>query len=538
MRARSLSLITALLALLLPGTAAAPASLGGRVVAGATRQPVRGAVVSLLASGTRSGVVTGADGSFLLTGLAAGNWRLIATKSGYFEGALGRRRPGAEDEKIDIADGASLSRIEILMWPEAMISGAVVDEVGEPVAGVRVQAMPTGGDWTAGTQLFGLTDATGRYAIGKLKPGNYVVGTTLYYVFDPDVALPGLTGPGHVTVSGALVPPFVMAGATRQIYTGALFPDAESTSTASVVALSSGEDRTAVDLRLPLRASVRVSGRLTNMIAAIAEPALVVLSNDAVRLVATASADGSFSLGSVPPGQYVVDIATGKTSARATTSVVVGGQDLSDVSVTIPRDATVSGVILSSGQVPSAVSISLTAVGTSKLFAAQASDGRFAIKGVPPGRYVLRFENGGGWIPESVNVSGRDITDTLLDVDGDFDGLMIRATSQPAIVTGKVRLPDGAIAHGATVVVFPSDPGQWKDPVASPAVHFRRDRVTGGDYVIGPVPAGEYVIAAVDDALLENWPQRDLLSRLAASAERLRLAGGDKLVRDLVLRDR
>jgi hypothetical protein len=141
------------------------------------------------------------------------------------------------------------------------------------------------------------------------------------------------------------------------------------------------------------------------------------------------------------------------------------------------------------------------------------------------------------WTTESIELAGRDVSDTSFDVDGDLEGLVIHATNQPARVSGTVRLSNGSVAHGAAVVIFPSDANQWVGVQAKP-IHFHRVRPRNGDYEISGLPAGDYFIGAVDDALLETWAQRALLSTLAAGAERLRLARGDAVIRNLVMRDR
>jgi hypothetical protein len=534
---RAVAIATIAMALLSAGAAGSTATLSGRVVDGTTHRPVRGAVVSLFYMGKRIGTVSGADGGFLLTGLPVGVFRLTATKSGYFDGAYGRRRLGSEEEPIELADGGTVANIELLVWAEAMISGAVIDEIGEPVAGVRVVAMPRDGDWSLGSHPFAVTDATGRYSIGKLKAGSYVVGTTVFYVFERDLALPGLTGPGQVTVSGALVPPFVMIGGKRNVYTGALYPDTDSTSMASVVGLAAGEEHSAVDLRLPLRSSVRVSGQVSSVTPAAPNQGLVVFWNDVVRLVAPIASDGSFSLAAVPAGRYAIDLASG-SSTRAAGSVVVGEQDLSNIAVNAQHHATVSGLIQAPSRLPSGLQVVLTTPGTTRSVSGQITDGRFTFSDVAPGRYVARLGSGFDWTTESVELAGRDLSDTSFDVDGDVDGLVIHATNQPARVSGKVRLGNGAIAHGAAVVIFPVDTSQWGSAVPFKPIHFQRVRPNNGDYVIAPLPEGDYFIAAVDDALLESWPQRALLSAMAGTAERLRLARGDAAIRNLVMKDR
>jgi hypothetical protein len=290
-------------------------------------------------------------------------------------------------------------------------------------------------------------------------------------------------------------------------------------------------------LSLPLRPTVRVSGQVLGP-APLAGPVLAVLSNDAVRFVSYATADGAFSFAAVAAGRYRLEVLSGSSSTRATDLVTVGDQEVSGIVVTSRRKATVSGLVEAADRLPSVLSIQLAQPSGTKTAVTDAIAGRFAFADVEPGAYLLRVWPGPGWRTESVDLAGRDITDVSFDVDDDVEGLVIHATDQPAELSGKVRQSDGAVAHNAAVVVFPSNPGQWNAVTPSKAIHFQRVRPKNGDYAITDLPAGDYLIAAVDDVLLDDWPRKALLSTLSSTATRLRLARGDKLVRDLVMRDR
>ena len=71
----------------------------------------------------------------------------------------------------------------------------------------------------------------------------------------------------------------------------------------------------------------------------------------------------------------------------------------------------------------------------------------------------------------------------------------------------------------------------WLRQVSRP--HFRSVRSTAGYYVLERIPIGDYVLAAVDDAALEEWPDAALLSRIAAMGQRIRVSVGQHIERDL-----
>src|SRR5260221_8715797 len=109
--------------------AATPASssrtISGRVIADDTGDPLHNARVSLspAAQGTPF-VLADADGRFTIAA-PAGRYSVVASKTGY-----ARREVAAVPS----------DRVEIRLMRSAAVSGRVVDETGDPVAGARVVA--------------------------------------------------------------------------------------------------------------------------------------------------------------------------------------------------------------------------------------------------------------------------------------------------------------------------------------------------------------------------------------------------------------
>ena len=95
---------------------------------------VRSAVVTLAGAGigTRRVIVDG-RGRFAFTALPAGSFTITATKTGYLDGAYGKRRPDGQGQALDLRDGERVTDAAITMWRFATISGTVTDDVDEPM---------------------------------------------------------------------------------------------------------------------------------------------------------------------------------------------------------------------------------------------------------------------------------------------------------------------------------------------------------------------------------------------------------------------
>jgi protocatechuate 3,4-dioxygenase beta subunit len=170
----------------------------GRVLDAATNRPVAGAVVVLTpmppsagdpsplpspAGSSAVNVLTDDDGRFLFRGLTPGTYTLAARAPAYLDGGLGQRRSGGRLQPLVLASGQAVGDLVIRLWKEAVVSGAVTDQAGAPVPAVWVQAVrrnaPVRPGQLPSTRSYfwqgARTDDDGRYRIGGLEPGEYVV---------------------------------------------------------------------------------------------------------------------------------------------------------------------------------------------------------------------------------------------------------------------------------------------------------------------------------------------------------------------------
>lgn len=157
-----------------PAAAQQPTSesmeLRGRVINGATGEPVARALVQVSAPGQKA-QFTGADGTFVFSDLPPGNYWPSARKPGFFDDSLPQEPP-----PTPLPASRQNEPILLKLLPEAILFGEVKDENGVPLEGVRVRAQ----QWQVQNgerQLVpvgdALTDDEGSFRLAALKPGRY-----------------------------------------------------------------------------------------------------------------------------------------------------------------------------------------------------------------------------------------------------------------------------------------------------------------------------------------------------------------------------
>ena len=153
----------------------APAtSVSGVVVNAVSNQPVPYALVQIEGSQPRA-TLADLNGRFQFDRVPLGQASLSARKPGYFneqELARGPRRP----RNVNI--GADMPPITLSLTPEAVISGHVVSEDGQPIeSGVVtvIGSVIVNGRKTLQRAGAATGHADGEYRVANLRPGNYFV---------------------------------------------------------------------------------------------------------------------------------------------------------------------------------------------------------------------------------------------------------------------------------------------------------------------------------------------------------------------------
>jgi hypothetical protein len=122
--------------------------------------------------------MTDAEGRYELTQLPAGRYQLKATRGGYVEVAYGQRRPFERGRPLELGDGVVLQNIDFALPPGAVVTGRVVDEMGEAFAQAYVslaRRQYIDGERQLVAQNGSSTDDRGEFRIFGVPPGDYVM---------------------------------------------------------------------------------------------------------------------------------------------------------------------------------------------------------------------------------------------------------------------------------------------------------------------------------------------------------------------------
>jgi hypothetical protein len=523
---------------------AATGVIRGRVVAADNGAPLRRARLVLSAPGQQKTSSATADlqGRYEFTELPAGRYTLIASKTSYVTLQYGQRRAFESGKPIELADAATLEKVDFVLPRGGVISGAVVDDLGEPVAGVRVTAMRSRYDGgkrkLAPTGRAAETNDLGQYRIYGLQPGTYFVAT-----------LP-ISGPlAMILAGGALDPSALEAGVQ---FPSAYYPGTLNAAEAQHVTVRMAQERAGTDfVQLPGRL-VRVSGTVVDPQGRSQAPMMVMLMSTTSignMMNGTVKPDGSFTIPNVAPGEYALgatmtDPATSQMQSTTLMLTVTGD----DVNVTIPMSsgARVAGrVVTEDGSVPSfppkgvlvmpkmvQSDVPFRLGGNIATFGALGDDWSFEWKGLGG---TLLFRPSGlpaGYMLKSVLLDGRDITDTPLDIKGteEVSGLQVVITGGITEISGAPTNAKGQPALDYSVVVFAEDAARWKYPSRFLAT-ARPD--LQGHFKIANLPPGRYLAVALE--YLEEGQSEDpeFLEALRPLATRFTLAEGETKTLDL-----
>ena len=544
----------------------------GRVVTADNGRPVKRARVFITAAelpGGR-GMLTDDTGVFDLTELPAGRYTLTVSKSGYVSLSYGQRRPLQAGTPLQLGDGQQLKGVEFHLPRGGVISGRIVDEDGEPVAGATVRILRyqyLQGDRRLTPAGTGQTDDRGQYRVWGLMPGDYYVNAlTRLAGFGGRGAFggppggppggPGGGGPGgggRGGRGGDFASMFGGGQDPEQVnYAPTYYPSATSVNDARPVTVGVSQEVNDINVALQLVRTSRISGRVMNPdgtpsssgnINAIPDGAGGRGGQIGMTYGGRIQWDGSFAIANVPPGRYMLRARGDDNDPPyfGTQPLSVDGSDQSDVSLVLSAGATISGTVTflpGSNQPPDLTQVRIGAPSTDQgSFGPQQSarvdkDGHFTLSGVSTGPHLIRPQNNTrGWSLKSVTMDGRDVTDTPLDVRAGqaLTNVAIVFTDKQTEVNGTITTESGTPMPDYTVLAFPTDASLWR-PQARQIMTARPDQT--GKFKIRGLPAGDYYLATVDPAEQGEWFDPTYLDNHRAGAARVTLVDGDVKTQD------
>ena len=544
--------------------ASASAVISGRIIAGNTGQPLKRARVIATARETRRRVVVQTDeaGRYVLRGLADGRYTLTVSKPGFITLSYGQRRPRQPATPVQVGAGQHLQDVDFKLPAGSVVTGRIADEDGTslPLATVRLlryvyqqgqrQLVPVGVD---------RTDDRGVYRVFGLEPGDYLVSAVVpRQLLSPGS---GRFGPGAGPVRGGQ-PGRFLDDATQSSgsedddpfgYAPTYYPGVAGVAEAARVNVGLSAEVGGVDFAIRLVPTATVSGVVFEPDGTAATAAQVILTpgDGAVTPGATlgsrTEASGRFEVRNVPPGRYVLRAITrggqrggGRfrgTPTFASQLLAVDGYDVTDVTLVLVPGATVSGTVVfdATSQAdptdPTRVRVVANSLDPVPFLAtANArvnSDGTFRLQNVASGQRLIRASGvPEGWALRAVFLDGQDVIDTPLDFIGasHIEGLRLMFTDQVSQLSGLVRDRQGSALTDFTVIAFPSDASRWQ-PASRYIQASRPDQ--NARYQIHGLPAGEYLLSAVEVVEQGEWYDPRFLQSLRPGALRLSLDDGE-----------
>ena len=359
----------------------------------------------------------------------------------------------------------------------AMISGRVVDgRTGQALP--RAQVVATARE-TRGRRYAAQTDQSGRYVLSNLTAGRFTVT---------------VSKPGYVTLS---------YGQRR--------PRQPSTP----VQVATGEHLENLDLALP--AGSVITGQVVDEDGAALPLVTVRVLRDVYRQgqqqlvpVGTDRTDdrGQYRVFGLEPGATLSGSVVFETT-QGPPSDMAGLRVTADTLQNIPLSGNSEGRI--------------------------DEDGTFEMRNVSGGPKLIRARGvPNGWMIKAVYLDGQDVIDTPLEFSGvaRADGFRVVLTDQVSRIGGIIQDRGGAPLTDYTVVAFPFDDSLWQ-PRSRYIKAARPDQ--NARYEIEGLPAGNYLLAAVDAVQEGEWFDPRFLHRLRSEGIRMSLNDGESKDLNLAL---
>ncbi len=429
-------------------------SIQGRVINAVTGEAVKKADIVLSRNGSQPNqsytTTTSTAGWFALQDVEPGRYNLSVSKRGYAHLNYGSHGPGRPGAALSLDPGQHLADITLRMSPQAVITGRVIDEDGDPVPFIGVQVMHY--TYHKGKRNLESWDNSGTNDLGEyrlfgLSPGKYFLSAT------PNES-PGLTG--------------------AQGYAPTYYPGTSDPAGATALELQSGTVRRGVDITLMKTRTVRLRGLVVDPTPSTMQGVYLTLMprEDAESMMerqfgTSVDSRGGFEFPSVAPGAYFV-LAVKRSGANksyaATQAVDARGGDVDNIVLELTPEAEINGNLRVEGralQNLADLQVSLQSDGAS--FGGWAggpvkADGSFIIPNVTPTHYELHvYGFPDEYYIKSAAIGAKDILETgitfspamngainivLSGTGGQVEGVVLNADQQPATEASVVAVPD------------------------------------------------------------------------------------------------
>jgi len=517
------------------------AAIRGRIFAADTGRPLRRARVAVSApelGPEPRQTSTNVDGRYEIRDLPAGRYSVTVTRAGYLQLRYGQRRPLEQGKPLQVLDKQAIENVNFSLPRMSVITGRVLDEMNEPVAGAQVLAMrsmyfegrrrlvPATGGGPAG-----LTDDAGQFRVLGLPPGTYYLRAMMRDTW---------------TVS---------ENGVEQTYGYApsYYPSTTNIGDARRLTVGIGQEASNNDIALIPGRAVSVSGTAFDSHGRPLAGQSVSLTQETrgpgMGMFMSAGSgnvkpDGTFTIKSVPPGEFkLMARASGERGTEAATlPILVNGVDLDNVSLVTSSGGSITGqIVADTGGAPAVARDRVRVMArladgdydprmggpaaASLDYGRPKDDWTFALTDVY-GPVRLRITLPDGWMVKTIVQNDREIAEAPLELRNgeESSNVQIVVTNRVTTLTGQLADDKGAPLTDGTVIVFSSDAQKWAED--SRFVRSARPDQQG-QYQIRGLPAGEYLAVAIDYVQEGMWNDPEFLESLRRYAQRVTISEGN-----------
>jgi uncharacterized protein (DUF2141 family) len=475
------------------------AQVSGQVIRSDTLAPVPKAEVSLYpqdsntakAAGGNRTVRTSTDGSFAFSDLPPGSYALDVWRNGYATFSCETNR---DCRQLSLKSGQKLDDLVLHLDPAGVISGRVLDEDQDPVAGIQVYLLGVtflpGGGRRIDARSRVVTDDQGSFRMADIPPGFY-----------------------YVRAGGLIEHPMEQAalkqghGETLQ-YRDTYYPGTSVLSEASPLEVRPDVEASGLRFSVATEKTYSITGKVVSG-GKRAEPKPTEVhftkQSDAEQMFGpggvTIDPDGSFEFHGLWPGEYTLTAMTtsnGREVEEGYASVRIVDSNIR-ANIEVGRASEVRGRV----QAPAGLSLAgkqIILQATSSIYHSSdiGSDGQFDIGNVPPGEYTLAVMESRASVEmtylKKARCAGKDYAQqplvlgvgTVLDCD-------VALANDTGSVSGQVMEGEKPAA-GLVAVLIPELPELRRTPrytltgKTNAAGRYKMVGVIPGDYLLFAVP--------------------------------------------------
>ena len=513
-------------------------TLSGTVVRKMDGAPLKGATVWLGSDESHERTIattTATDGRFELRNVPAGHYKLTVQRNGYVDAQYGQKKPNDPGSTLTLRPGQKLVDLVFKLGRTGVITGRISDEDGEPMQGIRVNAVRE--VYINGKMRLQSTDEResndlGEFRLFGLSPGRYLISA------EPE---PWSHVVGDREFSGA------DKSREEKGYPKLYYPGVTDSGKASAITVKEGDEIASIDILMKQVTVYRVRGKVVNLLPKPSgrrwSQVAVLRKNqgagwESIFATSSGDADGSFEIREIPPGNYSIRVIWRLDDGRMHVSqqdFTVGNADVEGLTLTVGEGVNIPGRVTWDGAprlerqgfVIEAISTEdepfpgahADVDDNNQFMLKDVHDGEFRLDawGISKDCYIKEVRYGDSIMPDA----------TIRVAKGAVGPLEITLSSRGAHVQGTVLNEDTLPAVGAWAVAIPDK----KTRRAS----YSADTDQYGHFEVHGLPPGKYSLFSWAGLQQGAWEDPEFLKEYEAKATVIEVNEGDTKTVELKL---